>query len=160
MHYTLFILIAKVYLLHAFHVSVCDVVYNSDDKHLKISVRLFLDDLEKELKIYSKNPQLDISQIDPTTLNHTMEQYFTDKFGVSVQEEKINLVFLGSEIENDALWCYLEYEKMKPFLEMTISNELLFLAFDDQDNLVHVRKDGVVKSLRLYPKKAIATVSW
>ena len=73
MHYTLFILIAKVYLLHAFHVSVCDVVYNSDDKHLKISVRLFLDDLEKELK--ERQGSIRTSQYRYVTKNYKPELY-------------------------------------------------------------------------------------
>ena len=43
-------------LIHPFHVSVCDMTYESSDRHLKISVRMFLDDLEEAFIKAIKNP--------------------------------------------------------------------------------------------------------
>ena len=60
----LWFVLAKLYLLHPFHVSICDVTYDSNDKHLKISVRLFADDLEIGLSDYTNTPDLDISELD------------------------------------------------------------------------------------------------
>jgi hypothetical protein len=54
----------------------------------------------------------------------------------------------------------LEYENLSPFDEIAVFNSLLVNAFEDQENLVHFRKNKIVKSLRLNHKNKIGTVNW
>ena len=70
----LYFVFAKLYLFHPFHVSICDVTYDSNDKHLKISVRLFADDLEIGLSGYTNTPNLDLLELDSTKLNVLLKQ--------------------------------------------------------------------------------------
>ena len=76
----LWFVLAKLYLLHPFHVSICDVTYDSNDKHLKISVRLFADDLEIGLSGYTNTPNLNISELDSTQLNILLKKYLLENF--------------------------------------------------------------------------------
>lgn len=157
----LLLLVAKIYLFHPFHVSVCDITYKSDDRHLKISVRIFLDDLEDALQRKSGNHTLDImDQSEWENINHTLEIYFQENLTITTGKKALDYQYLGSEIEEDVLWSYLEVEKLKPFKSISIENKILTEIFDDQENLVHVRKDGIVRSMRLYGNQLSAEVKW
>jgi hypothetical protein len=154
-------LFAKLAVLHPFHVSVCDMVYDSDDKHLKISVRLFLDDLEDGLKPMIGDESYDItdtSRWDET--QEALEAYFQKHLGISIKGKALEPVYLGSEIESDAMWCYIEVLKLRPFDEITVRYTALKEIFPDQENLVHVRLDGEVKSCRIFGDKLEDTLSW
>lgn len=137
------------------------MVYESDDKHLKISVRMFLDDLEDAL--YPKT-QLDLYDITDTShwdlTQQLLSDYFRQNLRLSINNKPLELTYLGSEIEGDAMWCYLELEKLKPFDEMTVQYTVLKEIFPDQENLVHVRQDGKVKSCRIYGEINQKTLTW
>ncbi|MFT6136452.1 MAG: hypothetical protein ACJAZM_002957 [Cyclobacteriaceae bacterium] len=137
------------------------MVYDSDDKHLKISVRLFLDDLEVGLKPFMADDRYDImdsSKWDET--QNAIRQYFTNNLKLKTGNKEIAFTYLGSEVEVDAMWCFLEVEKLRPFEELTVEYRALTEVFNDQENLVHVRKDGTVKSCRLYQDHFSEVLKW
>jgi hypothetical protein len=160
MYSIIWLIAVKICFLHPFHVSVCDVAYKSEDKHLKISVRMFLDDLEMGLQLYTNDPKMDIAKVDSAFLYSNLEAYLKDNLILTTKNKPLTLVFLGGEIEDDVMWCYLEVEKLRPFNKITIVNSILSKVFKDQENLVHVRKDGVVRSMRMNDDDNIKTVSW
>jgi hypothetical protein len=157
----LFYWLAKLILLHPFHVSVCDIEYETEDKHLKISVRVFLDDLELGLRDYSSEPYLDImDESNYEFVHEKLEEYLLKNLQVYRNGKRLELTYLGEEREIDVMWCYLEVEKLRPFSELAVQNTLLHEIYDDQENLVHIRKDGKVKSMRLLEDQPKAEVSW
>jgi len=156
----LWIFFTKLYLFHPFHVSICDVTYDSDDKHLKISVRLFTDDLEMGLSNYAEAPELDLLELDSAMLNALLQRYLLENLRFTTNKEVLPLHYLGSQKEDNGIWCFLEYENLSPFDEIVVFNSLLINAFEDQENLVHFRKNKIVKSLRLNHKNKIGTVNW
>ncbi len=143
----LWFVLAKLYLLHPFHVSICDVTYDSNDKHLKISVRLFADDLEIGLSDYTNTPDLNISELDSTKLNILLNTYLLENLHFTINKKKLPIHYLGSQKEDNGIWCFLENENLSPFNEISIFNSLLINFFNDQENLVHFRKNKSVKSL-------------
>lgn len=154
-------LFLKLLMLHPFHVSVCDMEYKTDDKHLKISVRLFLDDLEVALKPASGLPRYDIT--DTTQWNVTqaiLKTYLQNNLRLKADGHQIAITYLGSELEGDAMWCYLEVKNLKKFNNMTVYYTALTEEFDDQENLVHIRRNGVVRSCRTHKDKVQDTLSW
>ena len=156
----LWFVLAKLYLLHPFHVSICDVTYNSNDKHLKISVRLFTDDLEIGLSDYTNTPDLKISELDSTKLNILLNTYLLENLQFTINKKKLPIHYLGSQKEDNGIWCFLENENLSPFNEISIFNSLLINFFSDQENLVHFRKNKTVKSLRLNQKNKTGTINW
>lgn len=157
----LILLALKLHLLHPFHVSVCDMVYESDDKHLKISVRLFLDDLEDALEPKTGLELYDITVDEHWELTQSLlKTYFSENLQIKIKNKSLSPVYLGSEVEGDAMWCYLEVEKLKTFEEMTVQYTALQEVFDDQENLVHVRVDGTVRSCRIFGDKTVETLYW
>ena len=72
---------------------------------------------------------------------------------VALKDEKgrvYELNYLGAEVEDDVMWCYLEVEKVKKVKSITVTNTVLHEVWEDQENLVHFRAFGDVKSARLY----------
>ena len=60
---------------------------------------------------------------------------------------RVNGIFLGKEVDIDATWCYVEIVNITALETMTVTNTLLFDAFEDQINLVHVKANDQKKSL-------------
>tara|TARA_B100001057_G_C22335046_1_gene751044 strand:+ start:74 stop:556 length:483 start_codon:yes stop_codon:yes gene_type:complete len=156
----LWFVLAKLYLLHPFHVSICDVTYDSNDKHLKISVRLFADDLEIGLSDYTNTPDLNISELDSTKLNILLNTYLLENLHFTINKKKLPIHYLGSQKEDNSIWCFLENENLSPFIEISIFNSLLVNFFNDQENLIHFRKNETVKSLRLNQENKTGTINW
>lgn len=144
---------------HPFHITVTEINHRPDQKTIQVSVRLFLDDFEVGLKSFSDNKDLDIVRSDATYLREEIGKYILQKLKLTTKKD-LELKYLGFEYEEDVLWCYFEATKVKPFQELQIRNSLLVDSFDDQENLVHIRKNGKVKSLRLGASREFGKVEW
>lgn len=134
---------------HPFYVSVCDVEYRQERESLQITHKIFWDDLENGLK-KEFNQSFDLLRIkDTLALNQQLRTYLQKNFQVKTNGKTLELDFIGWEIEGDALWCYQEATKVKKFSSIVIKNSLLMESQPDQTNLVHVKRDGKTRSLRL-----------
>ena len=149
-----FMLVAVLFLpsfsLHPIHVSVCDIEYDEESKSLEIVQKIFLDDLEKAIRVQLNDPQMDITKPgkDRTT-DELVKNYLQRhlKIGVNGKEESYN--YLGHKLEVDALHAYLEVEKIKKLNSLEVFSDILTTEYDDQVNLVHVKVDGKVRSMKL-----------
>jgi hypothetical protein len=158
---TICLLAAKLLLTHPFHVSVCDVSYDSDDKHLKISVRLFLDDLENAIRLYKNQEKLIITNPEDSVFIHqSINEYLQRNLIFSIDGNKYIPNYLGGETDMDVMWCYLEVKKLDPFSKIELTNTILTELFDDQENLVTIEKDQKARSIRFTNRNMIDTFSW
>ncbi len=158
---TICLLTAKLLLTHPFHVSVCDVSYDSDDKHLKISVRLFLDDLENAIRLYKNEEKLVITNPEDSAFSHqSINEYLQRNLIFSIDGKKYIPNYLGGETDMDVMWCYLEVKNLDPFSKIELTNTILTELFDDQENLVTIEKDEKARSIRFTNRNMIDTFSW
>ncbi len=134
--------------LHPFHISVTEILYRPNEKTIQVSVRIFLDDLELGLRAETGDNKLDIKDSPQSELNTHIGNYVKSRLKLKTKKP-LELGYLGFEYEDDALWCYFETEKVKKFEVIEIENKILIDAFNDQENLVHFRTEGKVKSVRL-----------
>jgi hypothetical protein len=138
-------------LLHPFHISVLDMEFDEDSKAIEISCRIFLDDLEETLRSYTNEAQLDImANASRETVHNALERYVQEKVKIIVNGKAVELTYLGEEIDDDVMWCYIEVSKVKKLESIQVENHLLLDSFDDQMNLVHMKAFGDTKSLKLY----------
>lgn len=145
---------------HPFHISVTEILHKPEDKAIQMTVRLFQDDMEQGLREFTGNADLDIlKKEDSVYLTDIIGQYVLKNLSLTTKKE-LTLNYLGFEYENDVIYCYIESVKVKPFDQLTISNRLLTSTFDDQENLVHVKKANKVKSLRMSLNKDVETLKW
>jgi Domain of unknown function (DUF6702) len=135
--------------IHPFHVSVCDVNFNAEAKSIQISQRLFLDDFEKAL-----NKKFDINLVidDISTKSYRdslIQVYLFDNLHLLVDGKEKKRVFVGSEIEENAMWCYFEYLGVKKFRSLKINSTILLETFEDQANIIHFTSGTFEKSIKL-----------
>ncbi|WP_340202959.1 DUF6702 family protein [Ascidiimonas sp. W6] len=137
--------------IHKFYVSVTEVRYSDKDETIQIVLRIFIDDLERTLEErYGIKPEM-ASQKEHKQLDAYLEQYLNTKFKVKVNGTRMNLSFIGKEYDTDVVKCYIEIQEIvyKDLKSIEVSNEILFEQFEEQQNIVHFRLPGKIKSLLL-----------
>ncbi len=140
--------------IHAIHVSVSEINYSEKDKALQITSRIFIDDLELAIRSKLNSPELDI--LHPTngqTTNQLVSAYLTDHLKFKLDNKPVKIHYLGHEIEDVALICYIEIEGVKKFKSLEVLNNVIQEIHNDQSNLVHITYKGPVKSFRLMKDK-------
>lgn len=134
---------------HPFHVSVCEIAYDEETRALQITQKIFLDDLELGLREYS-GERFDITEkASEDKVNKLLEAYYPEKMQVLVNGKTRTFRYLGFEIEEDAMWCYLEIEKVRNLKSLEVTNTILFEIFEDQSTILHIQKSGKIRSFRL-----------
>src|SRR5690606_18314194 len=148
------------FLLHPFHVSVCDLNYNDEKLSLEITHKIFLDDLENALKgVHGR--RINILNLEQESEGENLiAAYLDENFAVRIDGKKYEPQYLGYEIQDDAMWCYQEVLGVENWTEVTVTNTILMELFDDQTNIVHVKKGKKTKSLRLYEKNRKGSVTF
>ena len=137
--------------LHPIHIGVTEVEYK--EKSLQIAHKYFVEDFEDEVEeTYNVRLQLGTSK-ELVDANKYIQKYLTEKFAVTLNGKPIEGKWIGKEVEGEAIWIYVEYEKIKKIKSIVIENRVLFDSFDDQKNLVHFKADGFKKSLLLNAKQ-------
>jgi hypothetical protein len=135
--------------IHPYHISVCDIEHDSEGRSLQVSQRVFLDDLEEVLnerfnvRIDVTNPQ------NPAYRDSLIQLYLFENIDIKVDGKNKKRSYLGNEIEEDGMWCYIEYFGVKKITTLEITNTVFFSKFDDQANIIHVKYEGKTKSLKL-----------
>ena len=136
--------------LHDIHISICELEIDSESKALEISQRIFLDDLERALILSTGQNDLNIlDPKNPKELDSLIGQYLATNFSIVVNDKNQILNYLGSQTKGDVMVVYIEVEKVKKVNSIEIKNTVLMELYPDQITLVHVKKDGKNKSLKL-----------
>lgn len=139
---------------HDFHVSVCKVEFDPKNKAIEVTHRIFLDDLEETLKGWSNDPKIDVlSPKDPEAFQVMIGEYISERFSVTVNGKLAVIKYLGSEVEDDVMYSYMEVVGVKKLKSIEVKNTTLMDQFSDQVNLIHIIRDGTTKSLKLDAKK-------
>jgi len=144
--------------LHPFYASVTDIVHKENS--LQITQRFFIDDMEDTLgKTFNRSVSL--SDTSTYTLNDSLlGTYIHSKFQLVADGKKCEFTFLGHELEEDAVWLYLEVKNVPTLSTLSIYNIAMFEIFSDQTNIVHVEQRGTIKSVRLFKGQSSDHVSF
>jgi hypothetical protein len=135
--------------LHPLHVSVTDIVHDEKERELEIIMRIFTDDLETSIRTQQNSPDLDLLNPAQSTTDELVKDYVLQRFSVSLDNKKQALNFLGTEVEGDALLCYIQVRSVKKWRTIEVLNSIVTEIYEDQSNLVHVTVGEKVRSLRL-----------
>lgn len=145
-------------IIHPFHVSVYSIEYEDSYQAIRISCRIFQDDLEKALRKENGNNQLNIAE-DSLLTQTTSKLYFQQHLKLRVNGSLATPTYLGGEVEDDVMWVYLELENVQELESIEIENRLLTEVFDDQQNILHFKINGDKKSYILSRQNRSATYS-
>lgn len=138
-----------------------EVKFKEDQKVIQISTRIFIDDLEVGLRSFIGDQRLDLTEsADWETIQKHIGSYMLDKVSVSSEKKSFEMNYLGAEIEEDVIWAYIEIPKVRKLNKIIIRNEVLLDIFSDQENLVHFRAFGDVKSERIRLNQKVKEFNW
>lgn len=125
--------------MHKFYVSVTQVEYVQEQQSVQIISRIFIDDLELALQNrYNKDIKL-TEEKESENANVIIEKYFKQKLKISLNGKETTYKFLGKKYENDILYFYFEIEHVKDVKQFQITNQILFDALSDQQNIVKIK---------------------
>ncbi len=136
---------------HKFYVSVTQIEVNEKTKSLEIISRIFIDDFEKLLRErYDESIELMTkNEANEKKINEYIDRYLAQKLQINVNGKDVKFNFLGKEYENDIMLCYLEIENIESLKTIKIKNKVLMDLFEEQQNIIHVKKGKKRKSLIL-----------
>ncbi|WKN43615.1 DUF6702 family protein [Tunicatimonas pelagia] len=146
---------------HPFHISVTSIYHATEENSLQITVKIFADDLEEALNRDNSEATAYIDVLNPPNpaqLDSIVHNYLDQHLVFTINEQLVQPQFLGFEREDLTMWCYLEVASVKSLEKVEVRNTLLLNTFEDQANIVHVRANGVVKSMKLAHNQIADTI--
>jgi len=139
---------------HPIHLSVTEITYSEKDKALQIASRIFIDDLELSLQNELKDDELNIlNPENGSTTDKLVSAYVLNHLKMKVDNKSQTLKYLGHEVEDVAIICYIEIPNIKKFKAIEVMNNVIMETHSDQSNLVHFTYKDKVKSVRLVKEK-------
>jgi len=123
---------------HPIHVTVTDMKHNTDKNWLEITIKIFTDDFEDVLQERTGKPIRLGQEDEHQNTNTYIIDYLHEHFKITINEEPATLEFIGKEIEDVAVWCYLAIPDIHKVTSVTIANSVMMHWFDDQINVVHL----------------------
>lgn len=146
--------------VHKFYVSVTEVAYAESKNRIEITTRIFIDDLEKGLeKKYNKKINLATKEEIPEAKDF-IKGYLNQRFQANVNNKTAEVVFLGAEVENDVLICYLKIDFSEKITTFELYNNLLTEIYADQQNLIHTNINNTKRSFLLTKSEKIALIKY
>ncbi|MDL5047366.1 hypothetical protein QQ054_15210 [Oscillatoria amoena NRMC-F 0135] len=148
-------------LWHPLHVSVTDIVYDERERELEVIMRIFVDDLETSIRVQRNDPELNL--LNPNggyTTSELVKGYVSERFAVSLDGKHQSVNFLGTQLEDDALLCFIQVKAVKKWKTIEVTNSVITETYDDQSNLVHVTVGEKVRSLRLMKDNPSGKISF
>lgn len=144
---------------HPFYLSLTDIYFKPEDKLVEVGVRVFADDFEEALKkLIGLEGQINGSK-DTLKYNKAFEWYFNGRLHISVNDKNIPLEVLGYEMEDEAVWIYLEGNLEEAPKKVDINISILYDYLDRQSNMVHCWYKGKRESFKLnYPDRKYSLV--
>lgn len=125
---------------HDFHLSKTDIAYDLDRHRYEMTMHIFINDLGLGIKASGVKDKLFLAtnNEDPRA-DSIIAAYIKDHFSFIVDENRVQLEFLGKEMSDDysAFWIYMQSEKTSiPHHSLIVRNALLTDVYDDQQNIL------------------------
>jgi hypothetical protein len=155
-----FFLVLSAFTWHKFYVSVTEVAYAESKNRIEITTRIFIDDLEKGLeKKYNKKIHLATKEEIPEAKDF-IKGYLNQRVQANVNNKTSEVVFLGAEVENDVLICYLKIDFSEKITTFELFNNVLTEIYADQQNLIHTNINNTKRSFLLTKSEKIASIKY
>ena len=144
---------------HPYHVSYTQIHYYGKKDHITVSVEMFTDDLEREVKTMYHLDKLFLGDSLTPTSDSAITAYCMEHLNIYTDEKKLSTpIFLPSESNPDRTTIYFEFENVVPFNTLTLRCNLLTSLFKDQQNIIEVNFDSIQKKALLNSKSTVQ--SW
>ncbi len=124
---------------HPFFVSVTEINYNTTDKTLEISNRVFTDDFENTLRDFFPGKKVDLMNPPANgSMDSLVKNYVLNKMTVSVNGQPKRMEYIGFERVDESIWTYFEVTGIESVKSLKIHNAMLYEYKKEQINMVHI----------------------
>jgi hypothetical protein len=130
---------------HEFHVSKCEIDYNTSENALQITLHIFLDDLELSMLAQGAEKQFLCTEKELENAETVYFEYLKENFQINLNNgELADYQWIGKEISDDlaAVWTYLEVPNVTDLSGISVKNTVLMDVHDDQKNIVQIKGGG------------------
>ena len=134
---------------HKFYVSITKIEYAEDKAALQIITKLFIDDIEDVLQARYDKSLIMGGKSEPEAVRTYLEQYVMQKLEIEVNGTPVKLQYLGHEYDNDVVKTFIEVKGVTELNSISVQNKMLFELFEEQQNIVHIKRYKKRKSLVL-----------
>jgi hypothetical protein len=115
-----------------------------EGKTVACRIRLFKDDLEKALQLFSRHAGLRLGEA--ARADSLFEAYFNQKVMLVADGQRVTLAVSASGVEQDqasqeVVWYVLEGMSEGPVVKLGLLNGLMFELFRDQQNIVQLLRE-------------------
>ena len=141
------------FIFHPFYISLTEIKYNPKEKSLEISQKIFRDDLESALAEQYKSKINFLAPGNKAELEKKVKNYILQNNEIYINGEKMMLNYLGYELEDEAIWFYLEALKVPVPKTADIRSSILLKNFDSQQNVINFYLGKNPKSMILLKEK-------
>jgi len=134
---------------HKFYVSITKIEFSQEESSLQIISKLFIDDIEDVLQA-RYNPSLVMGgENENEAVGEYLKKYVLQKLVIEVNGKPVTLHYLGHEYDNDVVKTYLEVQGVSELNSITVENKMLMELFEEQQNIIHVKRFKKRKSMVL-----------
>ncbi len=122
--------------LHKYYISLTKIDYVKEKKTVQITMRFFIDDIEKTLNDrFQKSFELATKNELKKTDNY-IALYINQKFHIKINDHEKSYEYLGKEYDNDVVYFYLEIVDIENISTFEVQNKMLFEEFEEQQNFI------------------------
>jgi hypothetical protein len=143
--------------VHKFYFSNSTILFNSRSQATEWTIKLFADDLEWTIQRAS-GKKISFKDQQQAELKNVLADYLLRNVSLKMDGNPYTGSFVGFEMENDLVVCYLEFPWHPNVHELIVSNTLLISEFPDQKNIVQVTHNGSTQTLLLDRQNTQSTV--
>ncbi len=135
--------------LHEHYISLTKINYAEEEKSVQVTMRYFIDDVEKALESRYELPMELATKDENKKSDLYLETYINQKFKISINDLEQTYVYLGKEYEDDLVYFYLEIENVDGIKTIEVQNSMLVEEFEDQQNFIKITIGNVQKTFIL-----------
>lgn len=129
-------------IVHDIHVTKCNIDFAEQEKSLQITLHIYLDDLEADIKKGGVEERLQLcTEKEHQDGDKILLEYFQKKFSIEVNQQPVTYTFLGKEPTEDLLggWFYLEVKDVESLKDLKINYSILNKLYSDQQAIIKVK---------------------
>lgn len=134
---------------HKFYVSITKVEHSVENESVQIISTLFIDDIEDVLQQRYDTSLLLGPEGETARERELIEKYVLLKLKIEINGTPAKLDYLGHEYESDVVKIYIEIQDVSEVKSISVENKLLMEVFEEQQNIIHFKKNKKRKSMML-----------
>ena len=135
--------------IHKFYASTTKIEYVPQEQSVQIITEIFTDDIQQALTERNlKEVHLDSKKQTPADVL-LLRNYVFKKLVVYLNDVKQEYDYIGLQYYVDRVKLFLEITNVSSFERIEIENKILFDAFENQQNIIHIKTPWARRSLVL-----------